>query len=315
MKQLCRVCGSTDLESPIELREVMFGTAEKFLYERCSNCGCLQIAEQPVEMEQYYPARYYSYAHETDGAIQTIKRRTRNLLSLHGPAWLFAGQDWWESGARKSIRDIGVSRSARILDLGCGNGNLIASLAEIGFSNVLGADPYIAQDVAHSNGARVLKREADEIEGEFDLVMMHHSLEHIWDQHRTAASLARLVKTGGHCVVRIPTIDCWAWEEYGLDWVALDAPRHFYIHSRASITRLLEREGFRVTNVLDDSSSLQILGSEKIRRGQPLLNPKSGMADYVEFLPQDLIRDAPSRARSLNRAGKGDSIAVHAQKA
>lgn len=74
-------------------------------------------------------------------------------------------------------------------------------LAHIGFPNVLGADPFIPQDIIHSN-ARVLKCEVDEIEGQFDVVMMHHGLEHIWDQHRTAADLGRPVKTGGRCLIR-----------------------------------------------------------------------------------------------------------------
>jgi 2-polyprenyl-3-methyl-5-hydroxy-6-metoxy-1,4-benzoquinol methylase len=51
--------------------------------------------------------------------------------------------------------------------------------------------------------ARVLKCEVDEIEGQFDVVMMHHGLEHIWDQHTTAADLGRPVKTGGRCLIRI----------------------------------------------------------------------------------------------------------------
>ena len=63
-------------------------------------------------------------------------------------------------------------------------GTLIAELAEMGFSNVLGADPYIAEDIVRPSGARILKCEADKIEGQFDVVMMHHSLEHIWDQKR-----------------------------------------------------------------------------------------------------------------------------------
>jgi SAM-dependent methyltransferase len=209
---------------------------------------------------------------------------------------------------------MGLSRSARILDVGCGNGNLIASLAEVGFRNVLGADPFISQDVVHSNGARVLKCEASKVEGQFDVVMMHHSLEHIWDQHAIVADVARLVKTGGRCLIRIPTIDCWAWEEYARDWIALDPPRHFYLHSRASITRLLESGGFRLDRIVDDGSSLQILGSEKIKRGQPLVNPKTGKPDYEEFLPHDLIEKASARSRELNRTGRGDSIAVHARK-
>jgi SAM-dependent methyltransferase len=265
-------------------------------------------------MAKYYPNNYYSYAAESDGLVEAIKRRTQIILSIHGPGWLFAGRDWWEVGVWKSIRDMGVSRSARILDLGCGNGNLIARLAEIGFHNVLGADPFIPHDIVHSNGARVLKCEANEIEGQFDVVMMHHSLEHIWDQHRTLDQVARLAKTGGRCLIRIPTIDCWSWEEYGRDWIALDPPRHFYLHSRASITRLLESAGFRLDRIVDDASSLQIIGSEKIRRGQPLLNPKTGREDYHEFLPPDLIQSASARSRELNLAGRGDSIAVHARK-
>jgi SAM-dependent methyltransferase len=310
----CRICNSENVAPPIELRETMFGTGEPFLYERCFECGCLQILKQPMGMAKYYPNNYYSYAAGSGGIVDAVKRRTQILLSLHGPGWLFAGRDWWEVGVRKSIRDMGLSRSARILDVGCGNGNLIASLAEVGFRNVLGADPFISHDIVHSNGARVLKREANEIEGQFDVVMMHHSLEHIWDQPGTVAEVARLVKSGGRCMIRIPTIDCWAWEEYGRDWIALDPPRHFYLHSRASITRLLESAGFQLDRIVDDGSLLQILGSEKIKRGQPLLNPKTGKTDYDEFLPHELIQSASARSRELNLAGRGDSIAVHARK-
>ena len=314
MTARCRICNSENIDSPMELRETMFGTGEPFLYERCLECGCLQILEQPTDMSKYYPHNYYSYAPGSGGFVDAVKRRAQTILSIHGPAWLFAGRDWWEVGVRKSIRDMGLSRSARILDVGCGHGNLIASLAEVGFHNVLGADPFIPHDIVHPNGARVLKCEVNEVEGQFDVVMMHHSLEHIWNQHGTVANVARLVKSGGRCLIRIPTIDCWAWEEYGRDWIALDPPRHFYLHSRSSISRLLGSEGFRLDRIVDDGSLLQILGSEKIKRGQPLLSPKTGKTEYDKFLPQELIQAASARSRELNLAGRGDSIAVHAYK-
>ena len=104
----------------------------------------------------------------------------------------------------------------------------------MGFPNVLGADPFIPHDIVHSNGARVLKCEANEIEGQFDVVMMHHSLEHIWDQQRTVADVARLVKTGGCCLIRIPTIECWAWKSMGA--IGSRLMRHdifIFIHARA----------------------------------------------------------------------------------
>ena len=86
MTERCQICDSENLSSPIELRETMFGTGEKFLYERCSGCGCLQIIKQPVDIAKYYPDNYYAYAPEATGVVQTIKQRTRDILSLYGPA-------------------------------------------------------------------------------------------------------------------------------------------------------------------------------------------------------------------------------------
>jgi 2-polyprenyl-3-methyl-5-hydroxy-6-metoxy-1,4-benzoquinol methylase len=174
-----------------------------------------------------------------NGLRSSFKRKVRALFSHYGPPWLFAGYEWWEQGDRKSLRDAAISRSDHILDLGCGSGDLIFTLREIGFRNVLGADPFIANTIYHPKGVKVLKSTAGEIEGRFDLVMMHHSLEHIWNQREIVQGIARLLVRGGRCIIRIPTIDSWAWEEYGADWVQLDAPRHFYLHSRTSITHLL----------------------------------------------------------------------------
>ena len=291
----------------------MFGIGERFAYARCGACGCLQIDDLPKEMGRYYPGDYYSYCGQTDGGI-AFKHKLRSLLSLYGPAWAFAGHDWWERGDRKSLRDAGVSRSDRILDIGCGAGELIAGLRDIGFRNVVGADPFIPKEIVHRNGARVLKCDASDLEGGFDLVMMHHSLEHIWDQSRMVGEVARLLVPGGRCIIRIPTIDSWAWQEYGTDWVQLDAPRHFYLHSRTSIVRLLQAAGLEVTALVDDSSAFQVLGSEKIRRGFPLINPATGATDYATFLSRDVVASARRRARDLNKAGRGDAIAVHARK-
>lgn len=311
---VCRICGSTNIDAPILVPETMFRTGEEFGYHRCFNCGCLQIVEMPSEMDRYYPENYYSYSLPATGASQWLKTKVRAFLSHYGPRQFFEGCDWWAAGDRRSLREAGISRSARILDLGCGSGGLIASLRDIGFRNVIGADPYISSEIIHRNGVRVLKCEAGEIEGEFDVVMMHHSLEHVRDQRAVVNNIVRLLVPGGYCIIRIPTIDSWAWEEYGIEWVQLDAPRHFYLHSRASIVRLLETAGLHVITIADDSFSYSLLGSEKIRRGQPVIDRETGNTDFALVLPEDLIAWAPERARQLNRSGRGDSIAVHARK-
>ncbi len=299
------------LSEPICLHETMFGTGEKFLYQRCNDCKCLQIVERPASMEQYYPSTYYSYGIEQ----RNIRSRIRSFLAYYGPAWLFAGRDWWENPDRKSLRDARVARSSRILDLGCGSGNFTATLKDIGFQNVIGADPFIPQDMVHPNGVRILRKEASEIEGEFDLVMMQASLEHVWDQRGIVREIARLLAPGGRCMVNIPTLDSWAWENYGGNWVHLDPPRHVYIYSRTGITRLLASAGLEVTSIVDSASAFGILASEKIRLGLPQIDPATGHYDYERVLSGDFITSASRKAQQLNREQRGDIISVHARHA
>ena len=314
MASECRVCGAPDLGSAITARETMFGTGETFVYRQCRVCGCLQIVEPPERMDRFYQPTYYSFGSGPSSPVRKIKTITRAVLALYGPAWLFSRQQWWTGGAMRAVRDGRITRADRILDLGCGSGEFIANLGDVGYRRVLGADPFIDEDIIHPNGVRVLKRAAHEIDDIFDVLMMHHSLEHVGDQKRIVIDVARLLAPEGRCVIRIPTIDSWAWGEYGLDWAQLDAPRHFFLHTRASIRTLLESAGLRVTAIIDDSTSFQILGSEKIRRGYPLIDASQGKPLFAEFLPPSLIRSAARRARVLNAAGRGDSIAVHARK-
>jgi SAM-dependent methyltransferase len=308
--EICRICGSADLAAPISLRETMFGTGETFLYQECNDCKCLQIVERPASMAQYYPSTYYSYTM----AQRNIRERIRSLLAYYGPGWLFAERDWWENPDRKSLRDARVARSSRILDLGCGSGNFTATLKDIGFQNVIGADPFIPQDMVHPNGVRILRKEASEIEGEFDLVMMQASLEHVWDQRGIVHEIARLLAPGGQCTVNIPTLDSWAWENYGENWVHLDPPRHFYIFSRAGITRLLASAGLEVTSIVDSASAFGILASEKLRLGHPQVDPASGHYDFERALPADVIASASHKAHQINREKRGDVITVHARR-
>jgi SAM-dependent methyltransferase len=295
---VCRVCGSDQASNHYALPETMFSTAEHFDYWQCQACECLQITNAPSDMAPYYPGDYYSYSPRPKGLLASMKANIRAALSIFGPSQIFAGRDWYEKGDRKSLRDAKVRRADRILDLGCGQGALVADLRDIGFENVIGADPFVDEDVKYSNGAVVLKRDGSELDGPFDLVMMHHSLEHIWDQKQAVTNIARLLTPGGRCIIRIPTIDSWAWGEYGEDWVQLDPPRHFYLHSRRSIALLLEQAGLKVTAIIDDSIAFQILASEQIRFGKEISSRSQ----------------ATAKARELNKIQRGDSIAIHAMK-
>lgn len=291
----------------------MFQTKETFAYNRCGSCGCVQIADIPADMSAYYPEQYYSFAGAPAAFSERLKGRTRDLLTLYGPEWMFGGKDWWHQGDLRSVRRANVSRTAAILDLGCGAGRLLRSLAGAGYSNLTGADPYISGDIS-ADGYTVLKREYDALDGQYDLVMMHHSLEHMADQEAVAARMFELTRPGGRMLIRIPTIDCDAFEKYGGDWVQIDPPRHFFLHSRKSIRHLVERAGFKLVELYDDSHAYQFWGSELARRGVPIMDGNGVLTKSGDHFGAEEFRSFGVEARKLNKAGRGDSIAVIAER-
>ena len=70
--------------------------------------------------------------------------------------------------------------------------------------------------------------------------MFHRAIEYMAQPAETQVKTAALSKKKGYCLLRMPIVSAFAWEYYGVHWVQLDAPRHFYLHSHKSIQMLTE---------------------------------------------------------------------------
>jgi len=199
--------------------------------------------------------------------------------------------------------------------VGCGSGDLLFSLHEMGFKNLLGVDPFIANDIEYAGSVKVLKNELQNIEGEWDLIMFHHSFEHIPDPAKTLRTVFELLKHNGQCLIRIPTVTSYAWKYYGVKWVQLDAPRHFYLHSIESMKALADKAGLEMQAVIYDSSSFQFWGSEQYKKDIPLrdersyeLNPRHSIFSRRE------ISSYAKQAEELNKTSQGDQAIFYLRK-
>ena len=121
---------------------------------------------------------------------------------------------------------------------------------------------------------RTLKRRIDEIDGQFGLVMLHHSFEHLADPRRALERVRDLVDPGRYAIVRVPVVS-WAWREYGVDWFQLDAPRHLFLFTERGFRDLAEASGFAVDHVAYDSTEFQFWVSEQYRSDIPLFDERS----------------------------------------
>jgi SAM-dependent methyltransferase len=174
----------------------------------------------------------------------------------------------------------------------------------------MGVDRFIDCEITYSADLRIMKGTVADCSGEWDLVMLHHSLEHMEDQVATLSTARRLLSPRGYVLVRIPVVSSEAWDRYGTDWAQLDAPRHFFLHSERSLRLAAELAGLQVVRVIYDSGAFQFWASEQYRRGIPLLSPESFALDpQLSLFTPAQIEDFEAKARKLNAEARGDQAA------
>ena len=181
----------------------------------------------------------------------------------------------------------------------------------MGYEQVFGVDPYIEKDIIYSNGVHILKKYLNKVQGKFDLVMFHHSFEHLPNPIETLQSLSNILTKDSKCIIRIPTVSSYAWEYYGVNWVALDAPRHIFIHSLESMNILFSIAGFKLDEVIFDSTFYQFWASEQFKRDIPLNSEISfSVNPRKSIFSKQSIKDFKQRAEQLNRDKRGDWVAL-----
>lgn len=317
-KNICRICNNCENNTQFTVREMMFGFRDEFLYFQCNKCDCLQIGEFPDDISKYYPDNYYSFGgyigKKFKGFSGIIKRKQYSLLVTGSKFYqrvmgLFSGNNDYYI-----FQGLNINKNTRILDVGCGNGkNFLYPLAEIGFKNLQGCDPFLETSLSYDNGLQVDNSNIFEIKGTWDIITYHHSFEHIPDPLEHMKKVYDLLEPGGVCIVRIPTVSSFAWEHYGINWVQLDAPRHFFLHSIKSMQLLGEQSKLELYQKVYDSNYFQFAGSEKYINDTPLRTPRP--KGFMHMIRRKIKKqEYHKKAELLNKENKGDQAAFFFRK-
>jgi SAM-dependent methyltransferase len=301
----CAICSSPE-SVIVAAREKMFGLGDEFIYSECGGCGTLHLESEIEDWGRYYPATNYYSIDEAQIAGTVAKTRptltkrvvARAVLKVPFPDWVYRLDRRLAFG--RWSRNLGLTLKSRILDVGSGGGSLVRQLATVGFTNLVGVDPFIAGSVTYAGGLRLVKGELADLDEYFDFVMFHHSLEHVADPRQALADAKKLIAPGGVCLVRIPVADSWARHHYGREWVELDAPRHRWLMSRSAMRHLADKADFEAFDMWDDSDGFQLWGSEEYRRGMRF-NPSK-----EEVFTKAELKEFSRRGRALSAAGVGD---------
>src|SRR6201988_1107253 len=201
----CSYCNNETSNKIIEAKELLLGIGGSFNYNYCNECKGLELIDVPADMSKYYPQQdYYSFkTNEGDlENINSLKNKIRKTKAVYllfnkksNPS-ILASIGYKIPDYYTWLKKAGVNFDSTILDVGCGNGDLLFKIRKLGFKKLTGIDPFISNDNIGKE-VSLLKKTIFDLASQYDLVMSHHSFEHMEGPQSHLIQLAKLVKDNG----------------------------------------------------------------------------------------------------------------------
>jgi SAM-dependent methyltransferase len=292
----CRYCHSTHGTNFLAT-ERMLGMGGEFTYMACTTCGSIQLLSIPEDLGPYYPSDYYSFSSlRSSGFLRNLlkKIRIRSYFATGLNLFLPPFGGYW-------LKKLSPKFTDRIADVGCGNGQLLYELHVSGFEDLHGFDPFLENESQLGAGLKIWNKEFGQTNLYFDVVMLHHSFEHMAEPEQVLKTCFDRLNPGGTLLIRCPVSDAAVWKEKQSLWVQLDAPRHLTIPSTQGFVAVAQRCGFEVQEVVFDSTAFQFWGTALYEQGEKLDKEKVS----VLFSEKQRV-EWEQKAIQYNQEGVGD---------
>jgi len=201
-----------------------------FRVARCRRCGLVRTEPQPDR-----PALLAAYRErqKSPAVMARVRRRFARAFAARAARGL--------SGP-----------GGRALDVGCGDGSVLAALVARGFTG-LGTELPGRGCGSLAPGVRIVETEdVTELRlpaASFRLVVLRHALEHLGDPAAALREVRRVLEPSGRLVVAVPNLASWQARWTGPRWVHLDVPRHLFHFTPETLGRLVRETGFAVERV------------------------------------------------------------------
>jgi SAM-dependent methyltransferase len=247
----CPWCGSAALQGLVDVGDLLQQKPGRFHLDRCEGCGHVfqNPALSPAGLDYYYDQFY-------DGAGEGLSEV------------MFGGL---ERSDRQRIAAIdAVTDPKAWLDVGCGYGHFCARARQHWpGARFDGLDMGVTVEDAERRGVLdnahqgLLVDVAPGLAGTYDVVSMHHYLEHTRDPRRELQAADEVLVPGGHLMIEVPDPESpWALRlgRWCHMWFQ---PQHQHFVPCANLIAELEDRGFAVVSVERGPATLsgELLGA------------------------------------------------------
>ena len=228
----CPICGGQSLQNHLVTRDFFF-TNEEFTLDKCSDCEFVFTNPIPTNIGRYYETDdYLSHAAERKNIITKIYKEVRNI------------------NIKKKYNIVeNYSKGKKILDIGCGTGELLSYFKMMNWET-LGIEPNdSARNFALIKYNLIIKKEESITtipEKSFDAITMWHVLEHVPSLNDRMQEIRRICKDNGTIFIALPNMaspDSIYYDKY---WAGLAVPRHLYHFTKETFEKLATKHKMKV---------------------------------------------------------------------
>ncbi|MHC4550124.1 MAG: class I SAM-dependent methyltransferase [Planctomycetota bacterium] len=232
----CDLCGAD--EADVRMQK------DEWRLVRCRRCSLVYLDPRPAPdvIEKDYD--WFRHA-----PLQTRVRRAREnpvrtLLRKARGKGLFRRKPR-ERVVLDRIREF--APGGRFLDVGCGDGLMVETMAAAGYE-AHGLDiSDVAVAEAHRRGRHGVRKgtihAAPFDAGSFDVILLMSYLEHEHQPSRALERTRALLRPGGHVFVKVPHYGSWNRWLHGSTWCGYFFPQHLYYFTPKTIARLFDKCG------------------------------------------------------------------------
>jgi SAM-dependent methyltransferase len=228
----CPMCGSSELSDKVRVGDLYQHKPGIFTLERCGDCKhVFQNPRLSLKGLDFYYKDFY------DG----LGERQLEFVFGHN-------SDGYEQRARAVAP---FAEPARWLDVGTGHGHFCLAAREIWPNTWFdGLDMSDSIEEAERRGwvhlgyRGLFPELAGELSERYDVVSMHHYLEHTREPVDEIASAYKALEAGGHVIVEVPDPECpYGWI-LGRYWVPWFQPQHQHLIPIDNLEGMLREHGF-----------------------------------------------------------------------
>jgi len=257
----CLLCGAQGELLYSGMKDRLFSAPGDWQIKRCSQsaCGVLWLDPMPIEgdivksyqgyythqnseeyhsgsmvrrmyehLKELYLAHRYGYG-EVNSFIEAVLAR---LMYLYPPG---------RADLDLKVFFLSARSGARLLEVGCGSGEMLKWLADRGWQvEGLDFDPQAVQN-AQAKGLRVHLGSVEQQgfpANSFDAIVMNHVIEHVPNPAALLHECYRILKPGGTLVSVTPNVQSLGHGLFRSSWFHLDPPRHLVLFSPAALRNL-----------------------------------------------------------------------------